>query len=89
VCAAASLAACSGPQSALDVAGRDAAQIAHLFTVMALGAVAVWIAVVAVAVHAIRVRDAHSQRAANLLIVGGGVAAPTVVLEALIAYGMP
>jgi cytochrome c oxidase subunit 2 len=71
---------------------------------MTAGALLVWAAVVAIAIYAIRVGESHShpstssewsraaprdQRAANLLIVGGGVAAPTVVLGALIAYGMP
>ena len=80
---------CGGPQSALVTAGWDAAQIANLFTVMTVGALIVWIAVVAIAVYTIRVGESHSQRAANLLIIGGGVAAPTLVLGALIAYGMP
>jgi cytochrome c oxidase subunit 2 len=83
------LSACGGPQSALVTAGRDADRIADLFTVMAVGAMIVWAAVVVIAVYTIRVRESHSQRAANLLIIGGGVAGPTVVLGALIAYGMP
>ena len=83
------MSACAGPQSALVAAGRDAAQIASLFTVMTIGALIVWAAVVAIAVYVLRVPESHSQRAANLLIIGGGVAAPTVVLGALIAYGMP
>jgi cytochrome c oxidase subunit II len=77
------------PQSALDIAGRDAELIAQLFTVMAIGALVVWAAVVVIAVYTIRVRGSHSQRAANVLIVGGGVALPTVVLGALLAYGLP
>ena len=81
--------ACSGPQSALIPAGRDADQISQLFTVMTVGALLVWAAVVAIAIYTIRVGESHSQRAANLLILGGGVAAPTLVLGALIAYGMP
>ena len=72
------------PQSALVTAGRDAEQIAHLFTVMAVGTLIVWAAVVAIAVYAIRVRGEHSERGANLLIIGGGVALPTVVLAALL-----
>ena len=76
-------------QSALETAGRDAEQIAQLFAVMAIGAVIVWLAVVIIAVYAIRVDESHSQRAANLLIIGGGVALPTVVLVALLAYGLP
>jgi cytochrome c oxidase subunit II len=89
VAAAGGLSSCGGPQSALVTAGRDAAHIADLFMVMTIGALIVWTAVVALAVYTIRVRESHSQRAANLLIIGGGVAAPTVVLGALIAYGMP
>ena len=77
------------PQSALAIAGRDAERIADLFVVMTAGALIVWVAVVALAVYAIRARDTYSQRAANLLVVGGGVALPTVVLGALLAYGLP
>ncbi len=62
------VAGCDGPQSALVTAGRDAEQIASLFTVMAAGALIVWASVVAIAVYAIRTqRPAHSHRAANLL----------------------
>jgi cytochrome c oxidase subunit 2 len=78
------------PQSALVTAGRDAERIAHLFTVMACGALIVWSAVVVIAVHAIRGRrEPHGPRAANLLIIGGGVVLPTAVLGALLAYGLP
>lgn len=82
-------AGCGGSQSALSPAGRDAEHIDSLFIVMTVGALLIWLGVVAMAVYTIRVGEAHSQRAANLLILGGGVAAPTVVLGALIAYGMP
>ena len=77
------------PQSALDTAGRDAERIAQLFNVMTVGAVLIWAAVVVIAVYAIRSRQSHSQHAADLLILGGGVALPTVVLGALLAYGLP
>ena len=83
------LSACGGPQSALIPAGRDAAHIAELFNVMTAGALVIWAAVVAVTIYAIRAGQPHSQRSANLLIIGGGVVAPTIVLGALIAYGMP
>lgn len=81
--------ACDGPQSALVTAGQDATHIATLFNVMTVGALIVWAAVVLVAIYTIRVKQSHSQRTAKLLIIGGGVAAPTLVLGALIAYGMP
>lgn len=78
------------PQSALATAGRDAERIADLFIVMASGALLVWVAVVAIAIYAIRHRDKpYSQRTASLFIVGGGVALPTLVLAALLAYGLP
>jgi cytochrome c oxidase subunit 2 len=83
------VAACDGPQSALVAAGRDAERIRQLFIVMAVGAGVVWAAVVAIAVYTIRVRKPHSQRAADLLIIGGGVGLPTVALGALLAYGLP
>jgi cytochrome c oxidase subunit 2 len=89
VLAAIALSGCDGPQSALDPAGRDAAHIANLFTVMTIGALIIWAGVVTIAVYTIRVGESHSRVAANLLILGGGVAAPVVVLAALIAYGMP
>jgi cytochrome c oxidase subunit 2 len=83
------LSACSGPQSAFVTAGEDAAHIAQLFNVMTVGAIVIWLAVVAIAVYTIRVGETHSPRAASLLILGGGVVAPTLVLGALLAYGMP
>lgn len=90
ICAAVGAAsACGGSQSALLTAGRDATDIAGLFDVMAMGALVVWLAVVVVAIYAIRVGQSHSQRAASLFIIGGGVVAPTIVLGALLAYGMP
>jgi cytochrome c oxidase subunit 2 len=82
--------ACGGPQSALVPAGTDAEQIAQLFGVMAIGAAIVWLIVVAVAIYAVVVnRETHSHRAGNYLIIGGGVALPTVVLGALLIYGLP
>jgi cytochrome c oxidase subunit 2 len=82
--------ACGGPQSALVPAGTDAEHIAQLFIVMAIGAAIVWTAVVAVAIYAVLInRDTHSHRAGNYLIIGGGVALPTVVLAALLNYGLP
>lgn len=77
-------------QSALATAGRDAEQIAELFTVMMVGAGIVWVAVVAAAIYAIRVnRGRHTEREATLFVIGGGVALPTVVLASLLWYGLP
>jgi cytochrome c oxidase subunit 2 len=83
------LAGCNGPPSALDTAGRDAERIAGLFTVMAGVAVILWTGVVVIAVYAIRTeREKHSQRTATLLIIGGGVVLPILVLGVLLTYGL-
>jgi cytochrome c oxidase subunit 2 len=83
------LASCGGPQSALAPAGRGAERIANLFWCMAAGAVLIWLAVIGLAIHALRVRsEAYRQREATLLIIGGGAVLPTVVLAGLLAYGL-
>lgn len=84
------LCACDGPQSALQTAGRDAERIAALFGWMAAGAAVIWIGMVGLAAYAIRgEREAHDQRAARALILGGGVVFPVVVLTVLLLYGLP
>ena len=55
------LAGCGGPQSALDPAGRGAERIADLFWWMAAGAVVIWLAVVGLAIYAMRVRPEAAQ----------------------------
>lgn len=81
------LVGCSGPQSALDPAGYDAARLADLFWVMFGGALLIWISVMALAFYAARRRDAP-EGAANLLILGGGVIFSIAVLTALLVYGL-
>ncbi|MDO9022832.1 MAG: c-type cytochrome [Deltaproteobacteria bacterium] len=82
-------AACRGPQSALDPAGRGADRIATLFTIMAVGAAVVWLAMVALTVFAVRVHAApRVERRTALFILGGGALVPTVVLTALLVYGL-
>ena len=61
------MAGCGGPQSALDPAGRGAERIADLFWWMAAGAAIIWLAVIGLAIYAMRVRpEAHSQRASAI-----------------------
>jgi cytochrome c oxidase subunit II len=81
---------CSGSQSALAPAGRGAAEIAQLFWWMAAGALVVWLAVLILAAYASRPRGeaAHTAREARLYIIGGGAVFPTVVLAALLTYGL-
>lgn len=85
--AAAILAGCDGPQSALDPAGHDAERIADLFWVMCIASVVIWAGVMAVAFYAARRRDAPP-RAANLLILGGGLVLSISVLTVLLIYGL-
>ena len=80
---------CDGPQSALEPAGRAAERIVYLFWWMTAGAVFFWIAVIALAIWAIRTPpEAHNQRRASLLIIGGGAVVPTIVLAVLVIYGL-
>ena len=80
---------CSGVQSALDPAGEEASQVATLFWVMTIGFTAIWALVMLVALYASRwKRRTISERAAGRIIVWAGVAFPTVVLFALLAYAL-
>ena len=80
--------ACDGPQSTLTPAGTDAEDITQVFAWMAGGAALIWVVVVGLAVYALRWPRQHSDRAARLLILGGGVAFPTIVLTVLLSYGL-
>jgi cytochrome c oxidase subunit 2 len=79
---------CAGAQSALEPAGAAADDIAELFWGMTIGAIAIWIAVVALAVYASRSHPEPDDRRGQILIVLGGVVAPTVILAGLLIYGL-
>src|SRR5688500_19703576 len=83
------LAGCTGVQSALDPAGREAERIANLFWWMAAGAVVIWVAVVGLALYCARARsESFSRRWASWAIIGGGAAVPTAVLAILLIFGL-
>jgi cytochrome c oxidase subunit 2 len=83
------LSGCSGVQSALDPAGREAERIAVLFWWMVVGAMVIWLGVLALALWSVRARpEAFSRRRANLIVVGGGAIVPTAVLAILLVYGL-
>ena len=87
--AAVFLAGCENVQSALGPAGREAERIADLFWWMAGGAMVVWLAVLALTVYCFRRRaETWTRRASAMLIVGGGVVFPTVVLTVLLVFGL-
>ncbi|MFC3291543.1 cytochrome c oxidase subunit II [Modicisalibacter luteus] len=84
------LAACSGPQSALQPAGVDAELIAQLFWWMSAAAILIWMLVIGFAVYATYINlGSHDSRAARWLIIGGGAIFPPVVLGALLVFGLP
>lgn len=77
------------PQSALEPAGFGAQQLADLFWVMIWGAAGIWLLVIGVAVYASRISPGpHGLKRAHLLIVGGGIVFPVVVLAALLTRGL-
>lgn len=83
------LAGCDGPQSVLDPAGRDAEVLARLFWWMLGGAVLLWLLMNGLILVVTRLRpQAHSARAAEALIIGGGVVFPTVVLAGLLVFAL-
>ncbi len=75
-------------QSALDSAGLGAERIAELFYWMTGGATVIWIVVIGLAVYAIKSRRAHPARMTRWLVIGGGAVIPTIVLTALLIYGL-
>ena len=83
------LSGCDNARSALAPAGTEAHDVAQLFWVMVIGAAIVWMAVIGVALYVSRGGHAARQdMAARWLIVGGGVITPTLVLGALLIYGL-
>lgn len=82
------LLSCSGVQSVLDPAGREAADVATLFFTMLVGGAAIWFGVVCLLFYAARKRRVHSEKGAGQLILWGGAIFPTVVLAALLSYAV-
>jgi cytochrome c oxidase subunit 2 len=76
-------------QSALEPAGHEAARIAQLFIWMGIGAVAIWLFMIALALWAPRSTRLGTRHGANVLIIGGGVVFPLVVLTSLLLLGLP
>jgi cytochrome c oxidase subunit 2 len=80
---------CSGVQSALAPAGREAERIASLFWWMTGASFVIWLFVVSLAVYyARRSRAEKNRRRDQWLIFGGGVVFPGVTLTLLLIYGL-
>jgi cytochrome c oxidase subunit II len=80
--------ACSGPQSALDPAGREAEALARIFWWMTAGCLVIWVACIGLALYAAFSPERRSLTGARRLIVYGGAVFPTVVLTILLGYGL-
>ncbi len=75
-------------QSTLRPAGAGADEIADLFYAMAIGGGVIWLIVSGLMVYAIIYPGQHHVRKMRLLVIGGGAVFPTVVLTALLTYGL-
>lgn len=82
------LPSCSGNHSALDPAGPEAANVAQLFFVMLAGGAIIWVGLVAALIYAARKKREHSEESAGRVILWGGAIIPTIILCALLSYGM-
>ncbi|SDY86754.1 cytochrome c oxidase subunit II [Citreimonas salinaria] len=83
------VAGCEGAQSAFDPAGLEAERVLLLFWIMLGGGVAIWIAVIAVSVYAAQAKTkVYSDRTGVLVIIWCGCVFPTVVLAALLWWGL-
>lgn len=87
-CVIGSLTSCEGPQSSLVPAGRGASRIAELFWGMTIGFALIWLLVVGLAIYAYYSRREHGAATGKLVIIGGGVVLPVIVLTGLLTYGL-
>jgi cytochrome c oxidase subunit II len=78
----------TGPQSALEPAGQQAESLARLFWQMTAGAAVIWLIVLGLALYAAYSPESRDLRGARRLIVIGGVVVPSVLLTALLGYGL-
>jgi cytochrome c oxidase subunit 2 len=79
---------CDGSQSALRPAGLGAERIADLFWGMTIGFAIIWLLVVGLAIYAYHSRREHAAGTGRLVVIGGGIVVPIVVLTGLLAYGL-
>ena len=74
--------------SALEAAGRDSERIVQLTIWLSAGALAIWLVMVVLALSITRLRALATPRGGTLLIVGGGVVFPVLVLTSLLVFGV-
>jgi cytochrome c oxidase subunit 2 len=83
------LTACVGPQSALDPAGHEAEAVSQLFWWMTGAGGVIWLLVMALSLYASQRLGAPwpARRAARLILVCGAIL-PTLLLAALLVFGL-
>ncbi len=83
------LSACDGRHNWMAGAGAEAATVERLFIVLMIGAAVIWTAVVGAAVYA-HTRRAHPnrEREARLFVIWGGAVLPTLLIGALLVWGL-
>ncbi len=83
------LTGCVGRQSVLDPAGRDASTLLTLFAVMLAGLVVLWFLVNGMMLFFSKISPRkYDEAVARKLIIGGGIVFPTIVIAALLAWGL-
>ncbi|AKH98888.1 heme/copper-type cytochrome/quinol oxidase, subunit 2 [Hoeflea sp. IMCC20628] len=83
------LAGCTGTQSVLDPAGKDASVLADLFWVLLMGAVVLWLAINGLFFYVTRIEPRSlSRRLAETLVIGGGIVFPFFLLSGLLIYAL-
>ena len=83
------LAGCGGAQSSLNATGSDAIAITRLFWVMLAGAIVLWLLVNGAFYYISRIAPGRvDQRYARHVLIGGGIVLPTVILTALLVWGL-
>ena len=84
------LSACKGRQSVLDPSGSDALALYDLARVLFIGAGVLWLLVGALFIYVTRISPREmSRRRGEILIVGGGVIFPVLLLGGLLIYSLP
>lgn len=84
------LSSCAGRQSVLDPAGIDALSVYDLARVMFIGAIVLWLMVGALFIYATRIRPQEMpRRTAEMVIIGGGLVFPVLLLSGLLVYSLP
>lgn len=83
------LAGCGGSQSVLAPAGKDAEILSDLFWVLLIGAVVLWLMVNGLFFYVTRIAPRRLSRTwAEVLVIGGGIVFPTVILASLLWYSL-